>query len=105
MPNGEKSAWKNLDKLNKYRKRINTKKTKRNDNIIRSFKDAPCEDCGIKYPYYVMEFDHVRGVKKCDISEVGRHLGVGKLIEELCKCDVVCSNCHKIREYTRRTDL
>ena len=25
---------------------------------IRAYKDRPCTDCGIKYPYYVMDLDH-----------------------------------------------
>jgi hypothetical protein len=64
-------------------------------------KNVPCADCGERYPPYVMDFDHVRGVKK-DI--VSRLVGgsTEALLEEIAKCDVVCANCHRERTYGRR---
>ena len=67
--------------------------------LIIVFKSRPCLDCGGKYPWYVMEFDHVRGKKKHKINQ-----GLGRLTlqKEIAKCDVVCANCHSIRTYKRR---
>lgn len=63
-------------------------------------KNKPCADCGGRFPPCVMEFHHVRGIKKFGISESGR--GQAKawwLVErEIAKCVILCSNCHKIRE-------
>src|SRR5579859_2366153 len=28
--------------------------------IIKSAKNVPCADCGVSYPYYVMDFDHIK---------------------------------------------
>ena len=67
---------------------------------IRRAKDVPCADCSIKYPYYVMDFDHVRGEKITDLAKVAR-LGWGKqkIDDEIDKCDVVCANCHRERTH------
>ncbi len=68
--------------------------------LIREQKDRPCLDCGVSYPYYVMDFDHVRGEKSFNLSEVVKGAQSKKVIlEEIDKCEVVCSNCHRIRTY------
>ena len=61
--------------------------------------EHPCVDCGNADPR-VMEFDHVRGVKKYNVSEMQnqRHT-VKALMEEIAKCDVRCANCHWIKTY------
>lgn len=67
---------------------------------IRSVKDKPCADCGIKYPYYVMDLDH-KFDKKFNFN-TAYNQGRLKLVEEVKKCDVVCSNCHRERTHQRR---
>lgn len=65
-------------------------------------KNVPCADCGESYPYYVMDFDHI-GEKLFDIgnaASLGKTLQ--KVIDEVAKCEVVCSNCHRIRTHIRR---
>lgn len=65
-------------------------------------KASPCADCGVQYPYYVMQFDH-RG-ESPKLFERGsvrdRALAVVKMEAE--KCDVVCANCHAERTHQRR---
>ena len=63
---------------------------------------TPCVDCGINYPYYVMDFDHVRGQKHANVMELVSTLSKKKIDEEIAKCEIVCSNCHRIRTYMRR---
>ena|SRR5258708_29140216 len=65
-------------------------------------KDKPCADCGVKYPYYVMDFDHL-GKKKFTISKAVRKasISLALLIEEIGKCEVVCANCHRARTQKR----
>jgi hypothetical protein len=84
-----------------YAKQYNAKRYKRSRTLVRQAKNRPCEDCDIQYPSYVMEFDHVRGVKKFSLGFHGRQR-VDAVIEEIAKCDVVCSNCHAARTYIRR---
>lgn len=71
------------------------------DTII-NFKNIPCYDCGNSYPYYVMDFDHVRGKKKFNLSVAVRHFrSVKTVIKEIKKCEVVCANCHRERTFSR----
>ncbi len=70
---------------------------------IRDLKQkSPCLDCGINYPYYVMDFDHVRGQKHANVMELVSTLSKKKIDEEIPKCEIVCSNCHRIRTHIRR---
>src|SRR5437870_2227031 len=58
----------------------------------------PCLDCSERYPYYVMDFDHV-GKKTDTINNLIERCSVVKLEEEIANCELVCSNCHRIRTY------
>lgn len=105
MPHSTSESWKawlQTPAGKAYSKRRNETRYARNLKIIREAKDRPCTDCGIQYPYYVMEFDHVpsRGRKAAGINNL-RATSVTRLKVEIAKCDVVCSNCHKEREYQR----
>jgi len=68
---------------------------------LNKHKEKPCADCGIQYPPYVMDFDHVRGKKAFQLS-IRIHYSIERLRKEIEKCDVVCANCHRIRSHQRR---
>jgi transposase len=60
-----------------------------------------CADCGENYPYWMLEFDHLKD-KKFTIGQFSSKtvdLDIIKL--EIEKCDVVCSNCHRNRTFQR----
>jgi ferredoxin len=62
-----------------------------------------CVDCG-EYDFSVLTFDHVRGKKKKEISRmIADGDSVDAILQEIAKCQVVCSNCHMRREQKRRT--
>lgn len=70
--------------------------------ISREGRNKPCADCGKKYPFYVMDYDHVRGIKGFNIATISvRKVSKEILFEEIAKCDVVCSNCHRERTWSR----
>jgi hypothetical protein len=75
--------------------------------IIRQAKDRPCSDCGSRYPPYVMDFDHRN--RKSKRFNIGRDALIGvpdtTLLEEINKCDVVCSNCHRWRTHQQINEL
>ena len=65
-------------------------------------KHSTCADCKIKYPHYILDFDHVKG-KSVGISralQLGTNLD--KIKEEVKKCEIVCANCHRQRTYNRQ---
>ena len=68
---------------------------------LRDFKESRgCLDCGKFYPYFILEFDHIRGTKFKNVAELSTYSDK-KLQEEIDKCDVVCSNCHRYRTNAR----
>lgn len=82
----------------------NNKRTrKRCKEVIQSLKNVPCADCKIAYPPYVMDFDHLQD-KEFVISTAVNNGSTRKILEEAQKCEVVCSNCHRIRTYNRRVN-
>lgn len=64
---------------------------------------TPCMDCKESYPYYVMDFDHVRGRKHKNVMELIPTLSKKKIDEEIAKCEIVCSNCHRVRTHSRKS--
>lgn len=57
----------------------------------------PCVDCGESDPR-VLEFDHVRGKKIENVSELVRgYYSLAAVQEEVSKCDIRCANCHRRR--------
>jgi len=103
----------NAEKQKAYRKEYNRKnKTRKGERdafmksigkeYVDSLKDAPCTDCGHKWPPVAMDFDHVRGEKIRSVSGLVSGGYKIKLIEEeIAKCELVCACCHRIRTAER----
>lgn len=78
-----------------------TEASKANRSYIRHLKETTsCQDCGLHFPYYVMEFDHTRGEKTSTVTSMCS-CNRDKLLAEIAKCDLVCANCHSIRTHQR----
>jgi hypothetical protein len=59
----------------------------------------PCAECGQSDPT-VLEFDHVRGRKRAEVTKLVRDGYSLKIIQqEIDKCVVLCANCHKKKTY------
>lgn len=74
--------------------------------IVQSFRnERGCEECGEKHPA-VLDLHHRDPTSKHPRLKVGsrawRTMRVSDIEAELEKCDVLCSNCHRIRESERR---
>lgn len=64
-----------------------------------------CLDCGNNNPV-VLDFDHVEDNKLANVSNMVRNLYAWqKVLDEIAKCEVVCSNCHRIRTHNRRNNI
>ena len=49
------------------RERVNAKKNRKKAAlraVVQEVKRQPCADCGVQYPYYVMDLDHVEGTRR-----------------------------------------
>ncbi|HQV63728.1 MAG TPA: hypothetical protein PKV19_06975 [Anaerolineales bacterium] len=67
--------------------------------------DKTCFDCG-ESDFSVLTFDHVRGKKKTNISDmISQGYSIASLESELEKTEIVCFNCHMKREQKRRGKL
>ena len=65
----------------------------------------PCNDCDNVFPFCVMEFDHIDPTtKKFSISDGITRVSMEKLLEEISKCDCICTNCHRLRTYRTFTE-
>lgn len=67
-----------------------------------ALKNNPCVDCGRKYPFTMMHFDHREaGAKDGHLSRMITNVGWNTLLAEVAKCDLVCVVCHGIRTIER----
>jgi hypothetical protein len=78
--------------------------TRQGREVVAAAKAVPCSDCKRRFPAVCMDFDHVRGEKDFDVSTAGRWTSIAVLEAEIAKCEVVCSNCHRLRTEYRRRD-
>lgn len=73
----------------------------KNRQYVLEEKDKPCFDCGVKYPPYVMQFDHRPGeIKLFGIAQMATR-SRALVAAEIAKCDLVCANCHAERTFNR----
>ena len=96
----KKKRVKQVYKTKLHRKRVSYRM------IIEHYFSKGCVDCGEK-DVRVLEFDHVRGVKRRFKNRRGE--GVAYLVrcgyawpsikKEIDKCEVRCCNCHKLKTF------
>src|SRR6266496_1078194 len=93
LPTPEQTAKHRADVI-----RGNRAARQRSRKLLENLKQGPCMDCGVQYPHYVMDFDHVRGVKVSGLAELaGKSRAPKVMLAEVAKCDLVCANCHRER--------
>ena len=96
---GKEWYYKNHESRLKHIRDFRTNKRKLYLNkIVQYLKSHPCVDCG-QDNIMTLEFDHL-GNKKDNVMHMVKILKNWKLIElEIAKCEIRCSNCHKIKTY------
>jgi hypothetical protein len=95
---------KNKEKELKYKWERQVRKREEARKYVNSYKSShACSDCGYDDPE-ALTFDHVRGTKKMDVSQmVNQGYSLGAIQDEIDKTEVVCGNCHIKREKRRRS--
>lgn len=70
---------------------------------MRNYKlERGCMDCGYDKHWCALEFDHRPGEVKLFEPHTLKCVGSWQqMLDEIAKCDVVCSNCHRIRTWER----
>jgi hypothetical protein len=101
----QKKDWwhRNRERVrSQQRARLNTIRYERKVMLIEML-GGQCDDCGESFPGRpeVFEFDHLEPAHKS--HGIARMLAwsVDRLLAEVEKCDLVCSNCHHTRTATR----
>lgn len=96
----------NTERHKREAKRINRESRARNRQFIYDYLiEHPCVDCGKTNPL-VLQFDHVRGEKKADVSTLARNAcSVRRIEAEIEKCDVRCADCHTIKTLLDQSDF
>lgn len=66
--------------------------------MLNRLKDVPCARCGGTFPPCAMDFHHLSSDK---LFELGRahSRSVEQLLEEVAKCEILCSNCHRVAHH------
>ena len=72
--------------------------------IIAQMKGTTCLDCKREYHQCQLDFDHVKGEKKFNISKIPDIHSKKALLEEIAKCEVVCASCHRLRTFQRSSN-
>jgi hypothetical protein len=86
----------------KRRERWHRRRREQMDLLIR-LRGLPCADCRGTFPVCAMEFDHRDSRKKNGlVSQMAGRVTIQHLLEEIAKCDIVCTNCHRDRSFRRR---
>ena len=81
-----------------------TLRRKRKVDLLALF-GGKCVDCGFDGHFAALEFDHLDPkTKKFTIGASGTARTWNALVEEAKKCEIVCSNCHKVRTYNRHVE-
>jgi hypothetical protein len=80
-----------------YKRRAREYRVKLQERFAEWLSDKSCVDCGESDPV-VLDCDHVSGTKKFGISDMIKDSRSWEsILEELSKCEVRCSNCHRKR--------
>ena len=90
-----------LGPVKERRKQDRLHRYKVGKTYIDNLKADPCMDCGEKYSPCVMDFDHRDpSTKMYNVSGMAGN-SVEGIQEEIDKCDLVCSNCHRKRTHNQ----
>jgi predicted transcriptional regulator len=91
--------------IEKTKERTRRRREEIRQHLAEIKEEIGCIDCKNKFPYYVLDFDHVRGQKIDNISKMVKWHNYEDILKEIKKCDVVCSNCHRFRTFSRTNNL
>jgi hypothetical protein len=95
----------NKEKIKARSKKRNIRQRDINRKYVEDIKKkSSCIDCG-ESNHLVLDFDHIGGDKyKCISNMVYEYYSIESIQKEIDKCEVRCSNCHRIITYNRRNE-
>jgi hypothetical protein len=76
-----------------------------NRQRVNVLKRQPCMDCHNRFDPCQMDFDHRDGSRKRRAISQMLSWSLTAIIKEINKCDLVCSNCHRLRTKLRLASM
>ena len=83
------------EERNEYQRR---RRDKRKDLLVERFGDR-CHDCGGTFHKCMYDFHHVNPLEKKFEIAPALDRNWNTILEEVDKCVMLCSNCHRLRHY------
>lgn len=101
-----KDCDKNFNKKSKGRREwIYNRRAEMISHLRKIKESTPCADCNKYYKGHIMQFDHISGEKKYNLSKAGTDFSSWQTMEdEIAKCEIVCANCHADRTFNRHME-
>ena len=95
----------NKEKVKARSRKRNLKQRDLNKKYVQKIKtESGCVDCG-ETNHIVLDFDHITNDKYKNVSDmVFEYYSIDAIQKEIDKCEVRCSNCHRIITYNRRNE-
>ena len=89
------------------KEKSNKRSQKRRTDIVEILakikEESGCIDCKQKFPYYVLDFDHL-GEKISNVSDMVSWFPIDEIMAEVEKCEIICANCHRHRTHMRKVN-
>jgi hypothetical protein len=74
-------------------------------DLLDQLRGVPRLDCGSRFAPCAMEVDHRDpATKVAAVTRMIANASWRRIAEEAAKCDIVCSNCHRLRTFRRRQE-
>jgi len=68
--------------------------------------NKPCADCKVVHRYFALDYDHRDPSQKSfNVSQLIQWTNKEKILAEIAKCDLICSNCHRYRTFKRKMQV
>ena len=89
------------DRKEKIRERQRKIQEELKEYVTKLKKESCCSICG-ESRWYVLDFHHLGGKEYTIAALIKRGCSINTLKEELAKCQLVCSNCHREIHYNEK---
>jgi hypothetical protein len=88
-------------KAENHRINVMMRRDNHKQQLVEHFNNK-CKDCGNSFPICCYDFHHIDPSKKS--FEIAPRLdgNIETIMEEVAKCVMICSNCHRIRHYKEK---
>jgi len=87
----------------RFRKHNQKNRNRASEYIQEAKKGKSCCKCGYDKHHAALEFHHIDpSTKVLEVAAMVRTYGLEKIKEEIDKCILICSNCHRILHHEER---